>query len=474
MRKILKPVLFGFIFISLFVKWNRILLPNTSIFDGRNENSYMNYEGFENLPHDSLDYAVLGSSNVFMNVNPIKVWENHGISGYAYASPAQSFYTTKYYLVELLKKQNPKVIFVDCWGITYGHTIESYTHLGLDYYSLSADKFEAIRQLPYELEEFYFPFTLYHSRWNNLYKSDFKGQQYDFNEDFLGYVPTYMIQECMIPLLSTDKIEGFEAQIAKDTENLLLEMQAICEENSVDLVLIKTPNAGWTIDMSDICEKFATEHGMAYIDFNGYKSPVEIDLTVDFCDGGHHLNIYGANKISDYLGGWIKEHYKIYDDKNDSSYSYYNKFVESLEHYGLVSELKQQTDFNTWMSLADDENLYILLAGENNESTAMIVEQLKNQYGCGINDRVYTAIINQGVIDEMSSGDMLCMERTVAGNQIYLEANQSDDKRRTKIQLNYQNYSKNGLFNVVVYDKRYNKVIDNFSIQNDELLTIVR
>ena len=76
MKSILKVIIFSLIFLCLFTVWCDIIYPNTSIFDGRNENSYMNYAGVENLPSGSLDYAAIGSSNIYLNINPIEIWNN--------------------------------------------------------------------------------------------------------------------------------------------------------------------------------------------------------------------------------------------------------------------------------------------------------------------------------------------------------------------------------------------------------------
>ena len=59
-----------FLFLVLFLLYGRLVKPDTGILDGKNENSNGNYQGFQALPADSLDYLVIGSSNVFMDIAP--------------------------------------------------------------------------------------------------------------------------------------------------------------------------------------------------------------------------------------------------------------------------------------------------------------------------------------------------------------------------------------------------------------------
>lgn len=473
MKSILKTVIFSLIFLCLFRFWCAIIYPNTSIFDGRNENSYMNYAGVENLPDGSLDYVAIGSSNIYLDVNPVEILENYGIIGCNYTAPTQPLYISYYYLCELLKQQKPKVVFLDCFGITYMHAAwESYAHLALDYFPLNREKQRVINKLPYNTEEFYFPFTLYHSRWNSLYKSDFIGLQYDKNEDFLGYVPTTTIVECGMPLLSIDLNEKFE--IPEDNRKALDDIRELCNTNSIELVLIKTPNASWTINCSDACEEYANQYGIPYIDFNGYKSPVDIDIKMDFCDGGAHLNIYGANKVSNYLGLYLKENYGILDKSKENDFSYFQDYGKRLNHYLSVFNMKQIQDFKSYVDILDD-NYYVLIAGRNDENSQLITEYLEEKYKCNINSLTYSGIVDgDDIVIEKSSDGISYIEKKMGNDIFYLETNNKEEKRPLKIQINYQNYAKDGIFDVVVYDKIYNEVVDTFCIQNDEMLSIYR
>jgi len=44
-------------------------------------------------------------------------------------------------------------------------------------------------------------------------------------------------------------------------------------------------------------------------------------MSVDTYDAGLHLNLTGAEKMSDYLGSWLHENYDLTDYRYDTEYS---------------------------------------------------------------------------------------------------------------------------------------------------------
>ena len=93
MKKKIQGVIFCILIIALLGAWIIFFTPNTTITDGRNENSNMVQKGFNNLPKYSLDYLAIGSSNIFMNISPVEIWDNYKLCGYDYVSPMQSLPT---------------------------------------------------------------------------------------------------------------------------------------------------------------------------------------------------------------------------------------------------------------------------------------------------------------------------------------------------------------------------------------------
>ena len=67
--------------------------------------------------------------------------------------------------------------------------------------------------------------------------------------------------------------------------------------------------------------KYAKKNGLPYINFYELIDTIKIDYEKDTYDGGLHMNLYGANKLSDYLGEWLVEKYALKDYRNDKKIS---------------------------------------------------------------------------------------------------------------------------------------------------------
>ena len=64
---------------------------------------------------------------------------------------------------------------------------------------------------------------------------------------------------------------------------------------------------------------------------------IGLDWTHDTADGGDHLNIYGAEKVSKYIGNYLNDNYDIPDRRDDSDYKSWFKasreYQKDKEHY---------------------------------------------------------------------------------------------------------------------------------------------
>ena len=77
-------------------------------------------------------------------------------------------------------------------------------------------------------------------------------------------------------------------------------------------------------------ERFAKEIGVDYIDMNTMPSEVPIDWEHDTRDMGDHLNIYGAEKATAYLGSYLEDTGLLTDHRDDPAYSGWNESLASF------------------------------------------------------------------------------------------------------------------------------------------------
>lgn len=349
---VIRCMMFGLVLVLCFCSWNALLKPDTSIEGGRNENSLAVYNGFENLPKDSLDYLCVGSSNVFMNINPLHIYKEYGLYGYNYASPMQTVYQSYFYLEQAFETQKPKMVLLDALGIAaIEHNEEAFSHLGYDYFPLSLVKYRSYQKVPYEKDSYAFPFLRYHTRWNALTKLDFEKNTYREEEDFLGYTPALTTSVCAGNFYTDD---GTETVIANENQDYVAKIAKLCEENGSKLILIKAPNTTWTMGQSKATAQLAQKLGLTFIDFNAPLEDYSINLSEDFCDASSHMTIMGANRLSDYLGTHVLNELEKRNSPELSAY--YEKRYFYLERFNQNYRMRTQADLMQYLADTRDDS----------------------------------------------------------------------------------------------------------------------
>jgi hypothetical protein len=99
-------------------------------------------------------------------------------------------------------------------------------------------------------------------------------------------------------------------------------MRTLCEQNGIQLILIKAPTNFWGYYWYDewdqqICE-YARRNDVAYYNFIPRAEEMGIDWQTDTYDEGLHLNANGAEKFTEYFGKILAEKYGL-DSRKDES-----------------------------------------------------------------------------------------------------------------------------------------------------------
>ena len=100
-------------------------------------------------------------------------------------------------------------------------------------------------------------------------------------------------------------------------------MRELCEEKGCELILIKAPTNHWKfwwydewdVQISDYAEK----KGLDYINFIPLCEDIGIDWSTDTYDEGMHLNVYGAEKLTEYFGKTLRDKYGVEDRRADDA-----------------------------------------------------------------------------------------------------------------------------------------------------------
>lgn len=251
------------------------------------------------------DVIFIGDCEVYTNFSPAVLWEKYGINSYIRGSAEQLLWQSYYLLEETLTYEKPKAVVFNVLAMMFDKPQkESYNRMTLDGMRWSPSKVRCIQASMTKEEhfiEYVFPILRYHDRWNQLTKDDFTYFWGKAPVTFNGY---YM----RVDALPAENVpEGRVLANYRFGENAyayLDKMVRLCEENDIELVLIKAPSLYpyWYEEWEQQIVDYAEEHSLKYYNLLAAAQEIGLDYSTDTFDAGLHLNLSGAEKCSVYFG----------------------------------------------------------------------------------------------------------------------------------------------------------------------------
>ena len=274
----------------------------------------------------------IGDCEVYANFSPMVLYEGEGISSYIRGSIQQLIWQSYGILKETLKYEKPKVVIFNVNAMRYSTPVsEAYNRLTIDKMKWSKEKIEMIFSSMTEEENFWsyiFPILRYHSRIFELTEEDFTYLFQRRQNTFNGFLINQNVKG--VESLPT-KRPLTETKFADITYEYLDKIRKLCEENNIELVLIKAPSLYpyWYTEYDEQIEEYASKYGLDYYNFLENILEIGLDYSVDTYDGGLHLNLSGATKLSKYFAPILKEKYSLTDYRdNEEVNAYYQKELE--------------------------------------------------------------------------------------------------------------------------------------------------
>ena len=325
----------------------------------RRQASEVKYKPFMDEPKE-IDVLFFGSSHLINGINPMKLWEEQGITSYnmgGHGSPIASSYWMYKNAIEYHK---PKVVVLDMYFLesqSKGWDVNLF-HTQMDIFPLSDTKIAGIKDIyPEEGKTFelIFPFSIYHNRWKELNIDSYlhafdkieasktKGAEFGYTVA----VPNEM-----------QFIEPTET-LSQNTVNMsyLTKFIDSCAEEEIEVVLINIPYPATELQQRGANSAFsiAEKYNIPYINYQ-YENLIDFDT--DLYDSDQHVNIAGANKITGHLGGFLKERFSLEDKRKSPEYAHWNEAYKEYLDY-LAHEIDMKTEIKSTLMMAMDDCFYI-------------------------------------------------------------------------------------------------------------------
>ena len=327
------------------------------------EGSFIEEYYDETTDHDVL---MVGDCEVYENFSPVTMWEEYGITSYIRGSAQQLIWQSYYLLEEMLQKESPKVVVFNVLSMKYNTPQqEGYNRMTLDGMKWSKSKYDAIRASMMDEEnmlDYVFPLLRFHSRITKLESSDFT---YYLSKRKVTHNGYYM----RIDTLPAEGMEWTEDEISDYTfgENAwdyLDKMRTLCDEHGAKLLLIKAPSISpvWYDEWESQITEYADQYNLTYINYLKLVDELGIDYNTDTYDGGLHMNLSGAEKLSKHLGKVLSEDFGVANHQGEEPYASVWKDKVAFYH-DMISAQQKELDtygflksFGGYSDDADDED----------------------------------------------------------------------------------------------------------------------
>lgn len=315
-------------------------------------NKESKYEGvsFHNLPDDTMDVLVLGSSHAQYSFSPAFFYEDTGLYSYVLGTGGQPLEMSYEMLKEGLKTQSPKLVILEVYtALPLRIAAEAdYNYITPGHQMTGQEKYNAFNYLPEEKRKQYLnEFINTHNDWKDDWisiRSLKKGikktylqltnqREIDYSkiDDAFGFIenyPQYPVDNYWYAYNTHDYID---VELDELDRVSLDNIYNLCEQNDIQLLLYKTPIDG--LDQENISYlhkvwEWADERSIPYIDF------IELSPDIDFCMWLHsdsfHSYINGASVITSYISDVVNEKF-TFDHKEIDILTKLNKEGDGWE-----------------------------------------------------------------------------------------------------------------------------------------------
>lgn len=269
---------------------------------------------------NSLDVVILGSSEVFAGYSAGLAYGKYGYTSYPFATDSSSVEIWKSQLNEVLKHQNPSVILLEISGVLYEKDEQIFDDVSLRRYldniPFSMNKIQTLAdcQLQEETLSYLFSIVKYHDNVNNAVHA-FQEKMYYSR---LGYARLrgFLTRTDIDDAPSLDYSGEKTLDLNENAFDYLTDFVDYCKSKGIEnIVFCRFPHKYYEEGDLDLvyrkntAKKYILEAGYDFLDLEATAD--EIGLTDADYYNCYHLNVFGAEKLTDYLSNVFINKYDL-------------------------------------------------------------------------------------------------------------------------------------------------------------------
>lgn len=306
--------------------------------------SRKNVCGFYAEKENTLDMVYIGGSACYRYWEPLEAWKQYGYTSYNFATDAIPPQVIEYIVKEVLKTQTPDLFVVELRPFQYGDLVnEEFNVVNMEHVApyrnvsdnmkYSHNRMKMIHNTaPEEDREWTYQFDLakYHSLLINFFSVE-NWKRIDNKEELCnkGFWGSGEIG----PFEWTDYSDcKLRQPLDEKLDVILKQLLEYCNSEGLKVLFVVPPYQINEEDqkkynyMKDVIE----DNGQIFLNVNDYYQEIGFNEQTDFYNM-NHTNLWGAEKYTGFLSGYIKDNYSMPDHRLDEKYSNWNYCYEQWE-----------------------------------------------------------------------------------------------------------------------------------------------
>lgn len=484
----IKIFVFAVLFVTLFARYSGIIIPK--FYADNDWSTTSTYLEFYQMKENTVDVLILGSSRAVSSFSPQILYDEYGIRSYNLACEEQNLLISYYWLREALRFQKPKVVILEPHMLFEYieeeplNTSERCTRKAVDYMKWSPLKLAAVQDIckhdpEQSVASYLLPALRFHERWNDLKEQDFTNNESVRFSGLKGFSP--------LPERNTDSYNYIEVGAeCEEQESIVPVMREyldrivmLCEQESISLFLYMAPSRDCSLEKYAAVQAYAEERGIPFVDLNE-KSNYEA-MNYDYNHDNliyNHVNIWGAQKVTDYIGKMISEKYNLTGVMDE-------QWEKTKQRYDLCRQecdLKYENDFKSYLfrinklMQSGDYSIIAAVRGDGGKCVDEQTQDMLRALGTKVNLREeegngYCLLLTDGVSEETTGEEVQYLSGVLRQGKTIYEVKSGGYKGGNvcSIVIDGKEYSPNAVgINWVVYDNAANKVVDSVAFNTHE------